>query len=336
MTDRLDAVVLCARHFRSSRTVTGEGFEATFALLYLSRFVLSYELLDLLGAAPRPVILNVAGPGSGVDAIGWDDLGGAHGYDGGRALAQGGQLNDLLGVEFAHQRAAPAVAYVLLHPGIVDTALSGDYDDADAAAVAELRTRARPVSEAVGPLLAVLDNPPHATLSAIRDDQSIDLTQATDPELAHRLFGLTTAMLAQFTSARPGVDRQRLRRLLDSPVFATVATLAADGAPHQSVVWVDREGEDIVFSVAVGSVKERNLRRDPRVNILVSPPSEPYTYAAVSGTATLAPDAAGATLDRLARKYTGTDYADHHEQAAARRAPMVIARVRPARIVGRL
>lgn len=75
--------------FPSARVVTSEGFEHTFALFYLSRFVLCYEMIDLLAAAPRPMILNVADPGSGTQEVKWGDLGGEHGYSGGWALAQG-------------------------------------------------------------------------------------------------------------------------------------------------------------------------------------------------------------------------------------------------------
>jgi NAD(P)-dependent dehydrogenase (short-subunit alcohol dehydrogenase family) len=78
----VDALVLCARHYRSDRLVTAEGFEYTFALFYLSRFVLSYELGDLLSTAANPVIVNVAGPGSGTGEIRWDDLGHERDYHG--------------------------------------------------------------------------------------------------------------------------------------------------------------------------------------------------------------------------------------------------------------
>ena len=59
---KVDALVLCARHYRTTRSVTGEGFESTFALFYLSRFVMSYGMADLLDAADEPMILNVCGP----------------------------------------------------------------------------------------------------------------------------------------------------------------------------------------------------------------------------------------------------------------------------------
>jgi PPOX class probable F420-dependent enzyme len=153
---------------------------------------------------------------------------------------------------------------------------------------------------------------------------------------AERLFAMTTTMLASLTSARPGVDPARLRHLLDSPVFATVSTLDRHGAPHQSVVWIDRDGEDVLFSVAAGSAKARNIRRDPRVSILVSPPSEPYTYAAIRGEGVLTEDPSGELLDRLARKYTGESYGDHHAEAASQQTGMAVVRVRPQRVVGRL
>lgn len=75
---RIDALALCARHFRTTRLVTAEGFENTFAHFYLSRFLLSHGLAERLEAADRPVILNVAGPGGAGDSA----------YDGQRALAR--------------------------------------------------------------------------------------------------------------------------------------------------------------------------------------------------------------------------------------------------------
>ncbi len=195
---RLDALVLCARHYRSERLVTAEGFEYTFALFYLSRFVLGYELLDLLAAAPRPLILNVAGPGSGTSEIRWEDLGFTRGYHGLRALSQGGQLNDLLGIEFA-RRAPARVRYVLLHPGVVDTGLSGDYDPEMAARVEAMRLGAQSVRRAVRPILDVLDTPPVEPLTAIVQGRPLDVRgPAFDPDAAARLFDETANLLAEF------------------------------------------------------------------------------------------------------------------------------------------
>jgi NAD(P)-dependent dehydrogenase (short-subunit alcohol dehydrogenase family) len=163
---KIDALVLCARHFRTTRLVTAEGFENTFAHFYLSRFVLSHELADLLEAADTPVILNVAGPGGGGE-IHWEDLQFAREYDGQRALAQGGRLNDLLGVGFADSRPATTVRYVLLNPGTVSTSFSGQYTPDVMTQIEAIRRSAQPVEEAIAPILTLLDTPPAALLSAV-------------------------------------------------------------------------------------------------------------------------------------------------------------------------
>ncbi|MEV7908333.1 SDR family NAD(P)-dependent oxidoreductase, partial [Streptomyces anulatus] len=88
----VDALVLCARHYRARRRETAEGFEDNFALFYLSRFLLGHGLAGSLERAERPVIMNVAGPGADLSMVHWDDLQLRRGYDGGTALTQGGKL----------------------------------------------------------------------------------------------------------------------------------------------------------------------------------------------------------------------------------------------------
>ncbi|WP_081438565.1 hypothetical protein [Pseudofrankia asymbiotica] len=67
-------LVLGARHYRSVRRETAEGLEENFALFYLSRFVLSHGLVDLLEKGANPVIVNIAGPGADLSVVRWDDL----------------------------------------------------------------------------------------------------------------------------------------------------------------------------------------------------------------------------------------------------------------------
>lgn len=335
----IDGLVLCARHFRTTRAVTAEGLEHTFALYYLSRFVLSHRLVGLLDAAEAPVILNVSGPGSGTDSIRWDDLGGEHDYEPQRILAQGGQLNDLLGVGFARRRVSPKTRYVLVHPGVVNTGFSGEYDAATADRIEQIRATAQPVEDAIVPILDILDHPPAEPLTAVVEGRPIDVHgPAFDAALADRLYDQTTVLLSSLASAAMGVSPARLRQVLDAPVFGTVATIDPDGAPQQSVVWVGRDGDDVLFAVATGSRKERNLRRDPRVSILLSPPDEPYTYAVIHGKATLHTEGGHQLRDALAVKYTGKTYAEGNADAAARYGDvaMTVVRVTPERTVGRL
>jgi PPOX class probable F420-dependent enzyme len=57
--------------------------------------------------------------------------------------------------------------------------------------------------------------------------------------------------------------------LLRSTAVATVATVNADGSPHLTVAWVGIDGEEIVFGTLNDQRKLRNVRRDPRVALVV-------------------------------------------------------------------
>ncbi|MFE6869814.1 PPOX class F420-dependent oxidoreductase [Kitasatospora sp. NPDC057692] len=103
----------------------------------------------------------------------------------------------------------------------------------------------------------------------------------------------------------------RTRELLEGPVFAVVATLRPDGTAHQSVVWIGHDGTDLLFGIERGSRKERHLRRDPRVSILLHPADAPYTYVAVRGVAGFEPVTRHEGLmDAMSHRYTGKSHAD--------------------------
>ena len=53
--------------------------------------------------------------------------------------------------------------------------------------------------------------------------------------------------------------------------WGTVTTLRSDGSPHSMPVWIDTDGENVIFNTAVGRAKERHLRRDPRVIVKITP-----------------------------------------------------------------
>ncbi|MEV0993090.1 PPOX class F420-dependent oxidoreductase [Streptomyces sp. NPDC049949] len=121
----------------------------------------------------------------------------------------------------------------------------------------------------------------------------------------------------------------------DTPVFATVATVQPDGRPQLSVTWLGRDGDDLLISTTVGRRKEKNLRRDPRITVMINPHNAPYTYAEVRGTATLTTEGGQDLINELSRKYTGKDYADFNP-ASADDAERVVVRVTPDKVVGSL
>ncbi|MTE19778.1 TIGR03618 family F420-dependent PPOX class oxidoreductase [Streptomyces sp. TRM43335] len=129
---------------------------------------------------------------------------------------------------------------------------------------------------------------------------------------------------------------EKLRKYLDeSRVFATVATVMPDGRPHLTVVWIKRDGDDLVFSTTADRLQGRNIARDARVTVLVNPPDDPYVYAEVRGTATITPDPGADLVNELSLKYTGQDYATFNP-ASKDDGERIIVRVTPERVTGRL
>ena len=80
-----------------------------------------------------------------------------------------------------------------------------------------------------------------------------------------------------------------------------------DGSPHVTPVWVDTDGEAVLFNTAKGRLKYRNLSRDPRVAISLSAKDNDYRTVVMRGRAEFIEEGADAHIDRLAKKYLGAD-----------------------------
>ena len=71
--------------------------------------------------------------------------------------------------------------------------------------------------------------------------------------------------------------------LFKKRAFGSLATLMPDGSPQVTPVWVDYDGQYVYFNSARGRVKDRNVRRDPRVAMAIVDPENPYRYLEVRG-----------------------------------------------------
>ena len=97
--------------------------------------------------------------------------------------------------------------------------------------------------------------------------------------------------------------------LLGSSAVATIATINPDGSPHLSLAWVGLEDGEIVIGTLPDQRKLRNLRRDPRIALVVQ--SEHINewglreYLAIDGTARVTDGGAPELLQRLAATYIG-------------------------------
>ena len=96
-------------------------------------------------------------------------------------------------------------------------------------------------------------------------------------------------------------------RLVDGANYAVLATVNPDGSPQTSVIWVGRDGDDLLFSTVEGRVNHRNMVRDPRVSVTVIDFVDPENYVELRGRVSMAPDI-GRRLDtQLSWKYDGKD-----------------------------
>jgi PPOX class probable F420-dependent enzyme len=91
-------------------------------------------------------------------------------------------------------------------------------------------------------------------------------------------------------------------------------------------VWVDLEGDYVVFNSAKGRQKDRNVRRDPRVALSIVDPDNPYRYLEVRGRVVeITEQGADANIDKLAKKYLGVDKYPYRQASETR----VIYKVQP-------
>jgi len=118
--DRVDTLVNNAGGaFPWRRTVTDEGLELAFMLQYLSRFVLTQELLEPLRASADPLVVTVAGGGSYAKDLDINDLQSEHGYKKFAMIGKSAALNELLTLEQA--RCHEGITFCNYGPGLVRT-----------------------------------------------------------------------------------------------------------------------------------------------------------------------------------------------------------------------
>lgn len=97
-------------------------------------------------------------------------------------------------------------------------------------------------------------------------------------------------------------------RMFTEPYYAVATTVRRDRSPQSTVVWVDYDGEHVIFNTAEGRAKPRNIRANPNVCLTVVDPQDPYRWIAVAGPAELSEEGAAEHINELAHKYWGRDY----------------------------
>lgn len=100
---------------------------------------------------------------------------------------------------------------------------------------------------------------------------------------------------------------ESVKRILQDKTHGFVTTFNSKGEPRVTLVWLDVEGNDVVFNTAEGRLKPKNLRGDPRIIISAQDPNNPRSYMVFYGNATISKAGADEHIDRLAKKFMGVD-----------------------------
>jgi PPOX class probable F420-dependent enzyme len=119
------------------------------------------------------------------------------------------------------------------------------------------------------------------------------------------------------------------KALIDGKNFPVLATINADGSVQTSVVWAKRDGDTLIFATVQGRLKERNIRRDPRVSLSVFDLENPLDYAEIRGRAEITVEGGRELINELSHKYDGKDFRTEPPEVVR-----VVVRVHPEKITG--
>jgi retinol dehydrogenase 14 len=123
---RLDVLINNVGGFWSTRRVTADGLEHTFAVNHLAAFLLTDLLLERLMASAPARIVTVSSGAQATGKIHFDDLQGERGYSGQQAYSQAKLANVLFTYELARRLDGSGVTATVLHPGVVRTRFAAD------------------------------------------------------------------------------------------------------------------------------------------------------------------------------------------------------------------
>ena len=91
-------------------------------------------------------------------------------------------------------------------------------------------------------------------------------------------------------------------------------------------MWVDYDGKHVIINSAKGRVKDKNMRRDPRVAISIQDPDNPGRFLGIRGQVVdITENGAEAHIDAMAKKYLDVDKYPYKQPGEVR----VLYKIRP-------
>jgi PPOX class probable F420-dependent enzyme len=115
------------------------------------------------------------------------------------------------------------------------------------------------------------------------------------------------------TQHSPKPIPEKYRDLATAPLIAALATTLSNGTPQVTPVWFSYTDGYFYVNTAAGRVKEKAMKKNPYVALLIMDPKSVYRYLAVRGPIVEASEAEGwAHIHALSRHYGGKDFTPNH------------------------
>ena len=106
-----------------------------------------------------------------------------------------------------------------------------------------------------------------------------------------------------------------------------MATIGPDGRPQVSALWFLAEDGTVKISLNTSRQKTKNLKRNPKVSVVLIDHAKPHRYVELRGDAEIEPDPDYKFADLVGAKY-GTDLRSRDRPGEGR----VIVTIRPTRV----
>jgi len=125
---------------------------------------------------------------------------------------------------------------------------------------------------------------------------------------------------------------EKARAFLREKRFAVLATLNRDGTPQLTTMWyLLQDDGTILMNTRAGRLKERNMRRDPRISLCFE---DGYNYLTIKGRVEMIDDPQISQRDiyRLSARYHGEEKAKRQMETQFSKERRVTLRLKPEKV----
>lgn len=188
---RIDVLINNAGALFSSRQVTADGLELTFATNHLAYFVLTHGLRERLMASAPARVVNTSSDAHNGARLDFGDLQSAKGYRGLKVYGRSKLCNVLYTRELARRSAGTGITANCLHPGFVATRFGDRSGGLLSYAVRVAKTFAISAEKGADTLVYLASSPEVATVSGAyfyKCRPAMPSAEANDDAAAERLW----------------------------------------------------------------------------------------------------------------------------------------------------